>query len=87
MGTRSRISGAVRGLRRQSAGSAPPWPAHTGFSNDAAGFASCCGPASCHPLNEVSLLRFDTGISPDAGSRATGNPGVSPDRTSTGWLP
>jgi len=26
-------------------------------------------------------------ISPAAGSRATGDPGVSPDRTYTGWLP
>ena len=32
------------------------------------------------------LLRFDGGISPDAGSRATGDPGVSPDRTFPGWL-
>jgi hypothetical protein len=33
----------------ESAGSAPPWSAHAGFSNDAAGFASCCGPATCSP--------------------------------------
>ena len=32
-------------------------------------------------------LRFDAGLSTDAGSLATGDPGVSPDRTSTGWLP
>jgi len=38
------------------------------------------------PLYGVLLLRFDAGISPDAGSRATGDPGVSPDRTRTGWL-
>jgi len=33
------------------------------------GFTSCCGPASCHPLNGVSSLRFDAGISPGAGSQ------------------
>ncbi len=38
-------------------------------------------------LYEALSLRFDAGISPDAGSRATGDPGVSPDRTCTGWLP
>jgi len=47
----------------------------------------CCGPASCHPLNEVSLLRFDADLSINAGTRSTRAPGVSPDRTSTGWLP
>ncbi|MGH7426123.1 MAG: hypothetical protein ACREJP_08140 [Candidatus Methylomirabilales bacterium] len=40
-----------------------------------------------HRLHYEALsLRFDAGISPDAGSRATGDPGVSPDRTLTGWL-
>jgi hypothetical protein len=36
---------------------------------------------------EALSLRFDAGISSGAGSRATVDPGVSPDRTSTGWLP
>src|SRR6266511_2015189 len=36
-----------------------------------------------HLLHEVLSLRFDAGISPDAGSRATGDPGVSPGRTRT----
>jgi hypothetical protein len=59
MSTRSRIPDAVHGLRRQSAGSAPPCPAHTGFPYDAADFASCCGPASCHPHRQgvVAPLR------------------------------
>jgi len=39
------------------------------------------------PLAGTLLLRFDGGLSPDAGSRATGDPGVSPGRTRTGWLP
>ena len=30
--------------------------------------------------------RFDGGLSADAGGFATEDPGVSPDRTSTGWL-
>jgi hypothetical protein len=55
--------------------------------NDAAGFASCCGPVGCPPRTGAVFLRLDTGISPDAGSAATGDPGVSPDRTHTGWLP
>jgi hypothetical protein len=39
------------------------------------------------PLHEAVYLRFDPGLSPDAGSAATEDPGVSPDRTHTGWLP
>jgi len=40
-----------------------------------------------HPLAGVVFLRFDAALSPDAGSAATEDPGVSPDRTCTGWLP
>ena len=43
------------------------------------------GPVA-RPLAGASLLRSDGGISPAAGSRATGDPGVSPDQTRTGWL-
>src|SRR5512132_51330 len=39
------------------------------------------------PLYGTVYLRFDPGLSPDAGSAATGDPGVSPGRTHTGWLP
>ena len=46
--TRSRIFGAVRGLRPPFIGSAPPWPrSRGGLSDDAAGFAPCCGPVGC----------------------------------------
>jgi len=38
------------------------------------------------PLKEALSLRFDDEIPHAAGSRATGDPGVSPDRTFTGWL-
>ena len=34
----------------------------------------------------VAPLRFDHGLSTEPGSFATGDPGVSPDRTCTGWL-
>ena len=34
----------------------------------------------------VAPPRFDAGISTDAGGFATGDLGVSPDRTFTGWL-
>src|SRR5664279_1956104 len=41
-------------------GSAPSAPTLTGrTSNDAAGFASCCGPSSCSPRRA-----FDTGLRP-----------------------
>jgi hypothetical protein len=41
---------AVHGLRPRETGSAPPCPAHrAGVPNDAADFASCCGPVSCSP--------------------------------------
>jgi hypothetical protein len=39
------------------------------------------------PFPGAVFLRLDAGISPDAGSAATGDPGVSPGRTHTGWLP
>jgi hypothetical protein len=39
------------------------------------------------PALGAVFLRLDIEISPDAGSAATGDPGVSPDRTHTGWLP
>lgn len=44
------------------------------------------GPVA-RPLPGTSSLRFDGGVSPDAGSRATGDPGVSPDQTHAGGLP
>jgi hypothetical protein len=70
-----------------------PWPTPNGrrlgspFPHDhAAGFTSSYGPASRSPPTKGTLsLRFDAGLSTDAGSRATGDPGVSPDRTLTGW--
>ena len=34
----------------------------------------------------VAPPRFDPGLSTGPGSFATGDPGVSPDRTHTGWL-
>ena len=48
------------GLRRAFSGSAPSVPTLTGrTSNDAAGFASCCGPHSCSPKRAL-----DTGLRP-----------------------
>src|SRR5438445_6730181 len=38
------------------------------------------------PFQGLRRSASTTGISPDAGSRATGDPGVSPDRTRTGRL-
>src|SRR5436190_19405104 len=76
-----------------------PWPSPSEYRlgsllaacavilNDAAGFASCCGPVGCPPRTGAVFLRLDPGLSPDAGSAATGDPGVSPDRTHHGWLP
>jgi transposase len=50
MSTRSRFPGAVHGLRPTLTGSAPSWPRQRrGTNHDAAGFASCCGPAGRPP--------------------------------------
>ena len=46
---------------------------------DAAGFTRRCGLVSCHRLHAVSSLRFDGGISPDAGSQLPGT--LAPPRT------
>src|SRR6266566_3196509 len=40
--------------------------------DDVAGFASCCGLASRHPLYRVLSLRFDADLSIDAGSQLPG---------------
>ncbi len=46
LGIRSRICDAVHGLHRLPTGSALPWSRSGGQTDDAASFASCCGPAS-----------------------------------------
>ncbi len=71
LGTRSRNTGTFHGLRRCVTGSASPC-ALTGMHNDAADFASCCGPRSCHPLHGMKSLRFDGDLSIDAGSQLPG---------------
>ena len=50
----------------------PLVPPEGGAHHDVADFASCCGLASRHPLNEVSSLRFDAKLSLDAGSQLPG---------------
>ena len=63
------------------------WSAFRRGANDACpGFAAAADRPVARPLSGTSLLRFDGGFSPDAGSRATRDPGVSPDQTRTGWL-
>ena len=54
--------------------------------HDAAGFASCCGPVICSPPHRdfVTPLRPTTSRSQPGVSYQ--DPGVSPDRTCTGWL-
>src|SRR6266542_4036627 len=54
------------------------------FHNDAADFASCCGPVGCTFLNEGSTPRFDARISPNAGGLLQRLLGPSSDRTRTG---
>jgi len=73
LGTRSRIPGAVHGLRPSETGSAPPCSAirRTGITT-LVRLHSRCGPASCHRLHAVSSFRFDAGISPDAGNQLPG---------------
>ena len=61
-------------------GSAPPLPRSHESLDDAAQFASRCGPAVAPP-------RFEPDLSTEPGGLTTGNPGLSPNRTLTGWLP
>jgi hypothetical protein len=62
--TRSRLPGAFHGLRPVRAGSAPPWPPQAVNIDDAADFASCCGPARrstplrTPPLGDARGLSF-----------------------------
>jgi hypothetical protein len=59
-GCASRLFTASMAFAVLSAARLPLSPAHTGgTSNDAAGFASCCGPLSCTPNRA-----FDTGFDP-----------------------
>src|SRR6266498_3527550 len=85
--TRSRFCGAVRGLRRRNTGSAPSWPLARGFLTALQASLDAADWPVARPLYGAVFLHFDAGLSPDAGSAATGDPGVSPDRTPTGWLP
>jgi hypothetical protein len=39
------------------------------------------------PSQRLCCSASTIGLSPEAVSRATEDPGVSPDRTHTGWLP
>src|SRR5271157_5213850 len=54
--------------------------ANTDRRNDAAGFTSCCGLVSCSAPLRTRPLDHARGFT-------TGDLGVSPDRTLTGWLP
>ncbi len=64
LGTRSRFPGAFHGLRPIHTGSAPSLPAHRRSLDDAADFASCCGPVSRsaslrpRPLDRSRRLRY-----------------------------
>jgi hypothetical protein len=50
-------------LRQPNTGSAPPWPrSRGGFSDDAAGFASCCGPVGCSTPLRTRLLGHARGL-------------------------
>jgi hypothetical protein len=87
LGTRSRFSGAVHGLRPRTTGSAPSWPICAGSLTTLQASLDAADWPVARPLPGTVFLRFDPGLSLDAGSAATGDPGVSPDRTRTGWLP
>src|SRR4029453_18237127 len=66
-----------------------PWPSPSEYRlgsllaacavilNDAAGFASCCGPVGCPPRTGAVFPRLDPGLSPDAGVLLPG-PWASP---------
>ena len=82
IGARSRNQDAFRGLRRTLIGSAPPLPARRRAPLTTLARASLA-------LQTGRLLtpRFAPGLSTAHGGIATGDPGVSPDRTHTGWPP
>jgi len=70
---------AFRGLRQKSTQARLPSFLLSRSLHDAAGFAFAADRPFAPP-------RFDHGLSTEAGGFATGDPGVSPDRTFTGWL-
>jgi hypothetical protein len=77
-GARSWTPGAFHGLRRPCTGSASPLPARRRLFDDAcSGFTHVADRAVAPP-------RFAPGLSTTHGGIATGDPGVSPDRTHTG---
>jgi hypothetical protein len=82
LSARSWIPDAFRGLRRRVTGSAPSIPRpQTGSLDDAcSGFTHVADRAVAPP-------RFAPGLSTAHGGIATGDPGVSPDRTHTGRPP
>ena len=61
------------GLRPERPGSALPSPPRGGHINDAAGFASCCGPLSRSPSQGFRRCASTPGVSPDAGSLLPGS--------------
>ena len=68
-----------------SAARLPLLPTLTGrTSNDAAGFASCCGPLSCSPLQGFRHWASTRPVSRPSRQSATGPPDSYPDRTHTG---
>ena len=72
--------GAFHGLRPLRAGSAPPWPALAGTVSTPQ--------ASLHAADRpVAPPRFAPRLSATHGGFPTEDPGVSPNRTRTGWLP
>ena len=65
---------------RRATGSAPSWPARTAVRLTTL-------QASLHAADRpVASAPLRPGLSTDAGGFTTGDPGVSPDRTHTGWL-
>jgi hypothetical protein len=77
----SRRQGVFHGLRRRGTGSAPSGPTQGGgyFVDACSGFAHAADRSVARP-------RFDAEISPDAGGFTTRDPGISLDRTFTGWM-
>ena len=74
------------GLHPEGLGSAPPLPRLSGgHPNDAAGFASCCGPCGRSPYKGFRHRASTRTVSRPSRRSATGPPGSYPDRTCTGW--
>jgi len=94
MGMTTRLeapSGHLRPLSKREVVPGRLWPGYLDWLFDRVGKKGATRKAYLSAVEEfnqsvVSPSSIDAGLSTDTGDFATGDPGVSPDRTLTGWL-